>query len=231
MTLDEALALVREGRLDDARAATAMLSGAARRRLALAIAHARGDHAQALELAAWLWHASATDPTVLAVLVRGEHPTLRDAACDLLMRSASDVAYGTTPALRTLEATAGDLDAWRDVLAALIASGRDLEAVDGVAHALAERHADFALWALLVRLLVEHRHRPGLLAAIELAHHAFPHAAEARATTAMIWLGLGELDRAATELAAADRHGGDHPLIVAAHSAMADAVAASRARR
>ncbi len=228
MTLAAALLLVREGRIDDAELAGQALTGPARVRLELAIAQARGDGPRALERAALLWHGCDVDPTVLAVLVHHAHPELGDAAAQLLMRTASDVAYDIAAAWRTLAERPGDLDAWRDVLSSLIARGRELDAVDGVARALGERQADFDLWALLTTILLGYRRRPGLHAAIELGRRAFPQAPEACATSAMILLGLGELEQAAAELDEIGHRASDHPLVVAARSAMADAVGTAR---
>jgi hypothetical protein len=231
MRLEAALSLVREGRIDDAEAARPAFVGPALARLELAIAQARGDRSRVLELAEHLWHICEVDPTVLAVLVHNAHPELRDAAATLLMRSASDAAYDVSAAWTKLAERPGDLDAWRDVLSSMISGGRDLEAVDGVARALGERHAGFELWALLTTILIAYRRRTGLYAAVELAHGAFPHAPEACATSAMIFLGLGDLERAAAELAEVGNRAADHPLVTAARSAMAEAVAASSGLR
>lgn len=229
MRLAAALELVRAGRLADAELARSTLTGPAGVRLELALAQARGEAARARELAARLWHSCEVDPTVVAVLAHDDDAELREAASQLLMRNVSDVAYDISAAWRTLAERPGDLDAWRDVLSSLVARGREIDAVDGVARALHERHADFALWALLTTILIGYRRRPGLLAAIELAHRAFPQAPEACATSAMILLGLGDLEQAAAELAEVGHRAAGHPLVVAAHAAMAEAVAAADA--
>lgn len=223
MKLAAALELVREGRVADAELARPTLSGPAGVRLELAIAQARGERARALEIAARLWHCCEVDPTVVAVLVHDDDGAVRDAAAQLLMRNVSDVAYDISAAWQTLAERPGDLDAWRDVLSSLVARGRELDAVDGVARALHERYAGFALWALLTTILIGYRRRPGLLAAIELAHRAFPRVPEACATSAMIFLGLGDLEQAATELAEVGHRAAGHPLVVAARAAMAEA--------
>jgi hypothetical protein len=221
MTLDEALALVRDGKLADAEVALADLRGFERLRLDMALAYKRGDAARSRELAAALWHAYVVDPTVLSVLVQLDHPELREPAGELLMRLASDAAYDVAPAWQRLAEQPGDLDAWRDIIAHLLATGRELDAVDGVAHALSERVADFTLWAQLATQMLAYRRRAGLVATIALGTRAFPHAFEMHATACMAFLALGDLASAERELAAVGERGATHPLVVSARSAMA----------
>jgi hypothetical protein len=225
--LEGALAAVREGRESEAEAVRAELVELERVRLDLALMCRRGDAARALELASTLWHVAEVDPTVLAVLVRLDHPELRESADELLRRSISDASYDVTCAWQRLAEVPGDLDAWRDVICSLVASGRALEAVDGVARALSERHSDFSLWSILTITLMAHRRRGALLAAVELARRAFPFAPEARAACAMIFLGLGDLATAARELDSVGDRAEEHPLIVSARSAIAEAHAAA----
>jgi hypothetical protein len=223
MTLDEALGLVRDGKLADAEPALTQLRGFERLRLDMAIAYKRGDADRAREMAAALWHAYVVDPTVLSVLVQLEHPELREPAGELLMRLASDAAYDVATAWQRLAEEPGDLEAWRDIIVHLIATGRELDAVDGVAHALSERAADFALWAQLATQMLGYRRRIGLLATIELGRRAFPHAFEMHATACMAFLALGDLPSAKLALAAVGDRGATHPLVTAARAAMSQA--------
>lgn len=228
-TLRAALLAVREGREPEVEAMRGRLAGLELVRLELALAHRRGDGARALELAERLWHAVEVDATVLAVLVHHQHPELREPAAELMQRCASDAAYDLTAAWKALAESPGDLDAWRDVICSLVATDRVVEAVDGVARALGERHADFGLWSMLVTTLMAHRRRGALLLAIELARRAFPSAPETHAACAMIYIGLGDLDAADAELAAIGPASYEPPIVVAARAAMADARASATA--
>ncbi len=228
LELASALALVREGRVAEAEAARSGLDPLEQTRLDVALALRADDPARALELAAALWYRVEVDATVLATLVRYEHPELREIAADALMRTTSDAAYDVTAAWRTLEASPGDLDAWRDVVISLVAQGRDLEAVDGVARALSERQADFGLWALLTTTLLTYRRGTALRHAIRLGRSAFEDAPQAIATNALIYVGLGELAAAQRELDALGAREVAHPLVVAARAAVTEAVAGAR---
>jgi hypothetical protein len=222
-TLRAALQAFREGRESEAEAMRGQLAELELVRLELALAHRRGDGARAVELAARLWYAVEVDATVLAVLVHHRHPELRDVAAELMQRCASDAAYDLTAAWKQLAEAPGDLDAWRDVICSLVATDRAIEAIDGVARALAERHAEFGLWSTLVITLMAHRRRGALLLAIELARRAFPNAPEAHATCATIYIGLGDLDAADAELAAIGPRSHELPIVAAARAAMAEA--------
>lgn len=226
--LESALALVREGQTTEAEGMRSQLEPLEQTRLDLALALRADDPARALELAASLWYRVEVDATVLATLVRYEHPELRETASDALMRNTSDAAYDVTAAWGTLATSPGDLDAWRDVLISLVAQGRDLEAVDGVARALSERQGDFGLWALLTTTLLTYRRGTALRHAIRLGRSAFEDAPQALATNALIYVGLGELAAAQRELDAIGAREAAHPLVVAARAAVTEAVAGAR---
>ena len=68
-----------------------------------------------------------------------------------------------------------------------------------------------------------------LLAAIELGHLAFPEAPPMVATSVQIFLGLGELEVARTVLSALPRRPVEHPLVIAARAAVAEAADAQLA--
>lgn len=224
-TLEAALLAIRSGCQAEAETTRDALSQLELARFELAVSERRGDGTRALELATLLWHAVEVDATVLAVLVKYEHPALRHQAASLLMRSASDAAYNAAAAWQLLTESPDDLSAWRDVLASLVARGREVTAIDGVARALSERHADFDLWALLITTLLAYRRRTPLLLALELGRWAFSNAPELRATAALIFLGFGDHTRAAVELEAIGARAVAHPLVIAARSALVDAQA------
>jgi len=215
-----ALSLVREGRLREADEVAADLTGPARLRVDLALAVASGQRDRALELAASLWHTCNVDPTVLSVLVHFEHSELRQAAADLLERSSRDAAADRSEAWDRLTRDPADVAAWKDVLSTLIASGRDLEALDGVARALGERRADFTLWALLATTFLLYRRHSGLLATPELGHKAFADAPEVHALSALVHLGLGDGERADREFLRINRDGAEPELVAIARRAM-----------
>jgi tetratricopeptide (TPR) repeat protein len=224
----EALASVRDGQVEQASARRDQLSALEIMRLDLALVYRAGDLARAHDPAAVLWRAAEVDVTVAAVLVEGSHPELGVAAADLLLRTTREAALDLDPHWQKLAESPADAQAWASILSCLIASGREFEAIDGVARALAEGHADFALWAKLVELLMVFRRRAALLAAIELAERAFPRAGLAAATSALIFLGIGELEAASRALESLDdRLASDHPLVLAARSALAAARASA----
>ena len=202
MSIEKALDLVRTGRLDEAEAAAESLSTLDRMRVHMALSYKLGDRARALDLAAQLWAACAADETVMAILVELDHPDLRGPAGELLRRYLSDGLYDVGPAWQSLRENPADLDAWRDVLSTLIVTRRSVDAVDGVAHALSERRAGFELWALLASLQMQYRVRSGVLATIALGRRAFTDAPDLRATIALMFMGLGDVAAAATELEA-----------------------------
>lgn len=218
--LREALAAVREGRETDAEAIRRRLAGLEIDRLDLALAHRRGQRERALEIAARLWWAVEVDATVLAVLVHHRHPELHDLAAALLQRCTSDATHDTTAAWHDLIEWPGDLEAWREVICSLVATGHALEAVDGVARALSDRCGDFALWLLLVTALMTYRRRRALALAIELGRRAFPGAPDMLATCGLIHIGLGDLAIARAELAAIGEHARTRPIVVVACTAM-----------
>ncbi len=218
--LDASLEHLRAGRYDEAGAIAESLATLPRMRFEMALAYKRGKRAQALELAETLWSACAADPTVMAILVEFQHPILREAAGEMLRRFASDSVYDVGCAWQRLAKQPADLDAWRDVISHLIVTGRSVDAVAGIAHALAERLADFDVWALLATLQLNYRQRDGLLATVDLGRRAFPDAPEMRATTVMIFLGLGDADSAQAEISAI-RAAPASPLVLAAREAFA----------
>ena len=226
--LASALALVRDGRVAEVQAAQSHLEPIERTRLELALALRGNDSARAVELAALLWYRVEVDATVLATLVRYEHPELRDLAVDALFQNTVDATCDVSTAWQSLAAAPGDLDAWRDVLSSLVAQGRELEAIDGVARALAEGHVDFGLWALLTTTLLTYRRGAALRHAIRLGRRAFEDAPEALATNALIYVGLGELAAAGDELDAIGQRQAAHPLVIAARAAVAEATGGGR---
>ncbi len=227
--LATALAAVREGRSADAEASRPSLTSFENLRLELAQAYRAGEVERARRLAELLWLAAEADATVAAVLVEGAHPELAAPAGQLLQRTTRDAAIDLEPHWQRLAQSPGDPDAWAVILAGLIATEQDLIAVDGVARALAEGSGDFALWAQLVELLLFYRRRIALLAAIELGHLAFPEAPPMVATSVQIFLGLGELEVARTVLSALPRRPVEHPLVIAARAAVAEAADAQLA--
>lgn len=220
--LRAALALVREGRLDEANAVRADLSYFESARLGLALAHHVDDRDLALELAALLWYAFEVDAIVASILAHYGHPSLREAAAALVERSTGDAAIDVTSTVQVLTDSPEDPDAWRELISSLVVCGSDIEAVHGVAHALAEGHGDFNLWAILVTTLMTYRRGAALRQAVILARHAFGANPEVRGICALVLFGLGDLEAGENELDAVGSRVATRSLVNVARSLLAD---------
>ena len=172
--LHAALEEVRADRADVGALAHPYLDPIEQRRLELALALRAGDRAAAVERAVILWDAMAVDPTVLATLVEYEHPALAGPARRLLERTLADATKDLAPAWEALAGDPGALDAWRDVIGSLVANGSPLQAIEGVALALAAGVAGFELWSDLTATLFEYRRGHALDQALRLGELAFP---------------------------------------------------------
>jgi hypothetical protein len=226
-----ALRLVREGRGEEAELAKTDLDEREVPRLELALAHRNGDGERAVSLAAELWQAAEVDPTVLAVLIHYHHPQLFEPASALLARTLADSSLDREAILVRLSRAPADLEAWRDLLSHLASVGCDVEAVDGVASALRESVGGFELWSLLATTLLIYRRRRALMLAVTLCRAAFPHAFEAHAAIALIFVGLGDVAAAEAELARVRPQDKAHVLVLAARDAIARLRAIAPARK
>lgn len=172
--LHTALAAVRTGVDAIAGALAARLSPIEQHRLELAFALRAGDRAAAVERAVILWEAMAVDPTVLATLVEYDHAELAGPARRLLERTLADATRDVAPAWRALAEAPGALDAWQDIISSFVANGSPLQAIEGVARALAAGVAGFELWSYLTATLFEYRRGHALDEALRLGELAFP---------------------------------------------------------
>jgi hypothetical protein len=170
--LHAALRAVRGGAPDVAGGAYPYLAPIEQLRLELALALRAGDRAAAADCAAILWEEMAVDPTVLATLVACWHPELGRPAQVLLERTLADATRDLAPAWQALAADPGALDGWRDVIGSLVANGSPLQAVDGVARALAEGAGGRELRSLLMTILRDYRQGDALDEALGLGEPA-----------------------------------------------------------